>query len=682
MEDLKLYKYQEEVVERALQGENIIIWLPTGSGKTRAAVHVAQKHLENTPNAKVVLLVNTVHLVNQHYAREFEPHLGRKYAILPVSGDTDEKDYFGIATRDKHVVICTAQILYNAMINQDDAKHAELSDITLLIIDECHHTQKETVYNKIMRRYVEKKLRRDGRLPQILGLTASPGAGGARTLEKAVDHVLEICANLDSAIVSPVKQVTELKQTVLRPQKIYDIVEKRAEDPFGDHLKRMMQHIHEFMDPPPDFRPREFGTQEYEADVVELKKRGNRRLTQCAVHLREYNDALLINDTLRMIDAYRSLEEFYKLKYESAIDATDDFLLGLFIENRAELKEVALISRFENPKMAQLESTLLKQFGSGVPSKGIVFSKTRKSTHYLQDWVQGNPALQDAGVRSAVLTGAGNGSLMTQSQQKATIEDFRRNRVNLLISTSVAEEGLDIPECNLVVRYGLLTNEIAQLQAIGRARAKDSHYSVVAQQGGREVHRERINEYLEGLTREAVTEVQAMDRREFRLKLAEVQREALISSELKDKLIAEKKSRNAASNIRLLCQNCFTPVANANDIRVIDNTHHVNVSLKFKEHYKLGHLVTLPKKFEDWEPGCTIKCNHDNCNMDWGYEINYKKKALLPNLCIKKFVVETPDGRRPVKKWKNVPFTVKDFSAFVIYHCSLLKHFKQSCFCH
>lgn len=60
MSDFGLYTYQQEVVERALKGENIIIWLPTGGGKTRAAVYVAKKHLETTPNAKVMVLVNKV----------------------------------------------------------------------------------------------------------------------------------------------------------------------------------------------------------------------------------------------------------------------------------------------------------------------------------------------------------------------------------------------------------------------------------------------------------------------------------------------------------------------------------------------------------------------------------------------------------------------------------------------
>lgn len=71
MADFGLYAYQEEVVERALQGENIIIWLPTGGGKTRAAVYAAKRHLETTTNAKVVVLVNMVHRMHTTDWTEF-----------------------------------------------------------------------------------------------------------------------------------------------------------------------------------------------------------------------------------------------------------------------------------------------------------------------------------------------------------------------------------------------------------------------------------------------------------------------------------------------------------------------------------------------------------------------------------------------------------------------------------
>ncbi|XP_063328316.1 ATP-dependent RNA helicase DHX58-like isoform X3 [Pelmatolapia mariae] len=627
MADFGLYTYQQEVVERALKRENVIIWLPTGGGKTRAAVYVAKKHLETTPNAKVMVLVNKVHLVDQHYNKEFDPKLGLHYAVRKVSGESDEKDFFGLVVQESDVVICTAQILYNALINKEEARHVELSDITLLIIDECHHTHKEEAYNKVMRLYVEKKLKGEKPLPQILGLTASPGTGGAKTLDKAVEHVLE--------------------------------------DPFGDHLISMMNIIHSRMNLPPDFRLKECGTQEYEADVVNLEQRGvqekNRLLAQCALHLRQYNDALLINDTLRMIDAYRSLEEYYSKKRTNPIDGTDTFLLGLFEENQVELKNLAMDSRFENPKMDELQSTLLEQFGSGVPARAIIFTKTRKSTHYLKDWVLKNRALQEAGIKADILIGAGNGiTYMTQNEQAETIENFRMGSLNLLISTSVAEEGLDIPECNLVVRYGLLTNEIAQQQAKGRARAKNSQYAVVAQAGGHEDCRERINESLEELTGQAIDRVQTMTCQDFCTKITQLREMVVTCTKIEQRRQAEKRSRNTASSIQLLCRNCFTPVASGSDIKLVENMY-VNVNPAFKKHYTFGDQLTLERSFKDWEPMHTISC--EICNQKWGNEIKYKKCAILPNLAIKNFVLESPGQERlPVKKWKDVPFTVEDFN--------------------
>jgi len=63
---------------------------------------------------------------------------------------------------------------------------------------------------------------------------------------------------------------------------------------------------------------------------------------------------------------------------------------------------------------------------------------------------------------------------MTQAMQKDVMSRFREGRANLLIATSIAEEGLDVPECNIVIRYQYASNEIAKEQTEGRARAQNS----------------------------------------------------------------------------------------------------------------------------------------------------------------------------------------------------------------
>lgn len=103
--------------------------------------------------------------------------------------------------------------------------------------------------------YVEKKLNGERALPQVLGLTASLGAGGEKILERAVKYVLQvrdcpsynrigcgflppphphhlhppqICANLDSDIVSTKNYLPELEERVPKPVKTFDIVDERS----------------------------------------------------------------------------------------------------------------------------------------------------------------------------------------------------------------------------------------------------------------------------------------------------------------------------------------------------------------------------------------------------------------------------------------------------------------------
>jgi len=56
---------------------------------------------------------------------------------------------------------------------------------------------------------------------------------------------------------------------------------------------------------------------------------------------------------------------------------------------------------------------------------------------------------------------------MTKNDQDNILKYFRDGKHKLIIATSVAEEGLDIQKCNLVIRYDHVTNEIAMVQARG-----------------------------------------------------------------------------------------------------------------------------------------------------------------------------------------------------------------------
>ena len=65
--------------------------------------------------------------MEQHYTKEFVPFLGKRYKLVQVSGDSEEKDFFSAVLEDSDLVICTAQILENALAHPEEERHVELS---------------------------------------------------------------------------------------------------------------------------------------------------------------------------------------------------------------------------------------------------------------------------------------------------------------------------------------------------------------------------------------------------------------------------------------------------------------------------------------------------------------------------------------------------------------------------
>ncbi|XP_030663986.1 probable ATP-dependent RNA helicase DHX58 isoform X3 [Nomascus leucogenys] len=541
---MELRPYQREVIMPALEGKNIIIWLPTGAGKTRAAAYVAKRHLETVDGAKVVVLVNRVHLVTQH-GEEFRRMLDGRWTMTTLSGDMGPRAGFGHLARCHDLLICTAELLQMALTSPEEEEHVELTAFSLIVVDECHHTHKDTVYNVIMSQYLELKFQRAQPLPQVLGLTASPGTGGASKLNGAINHILQLCANLDTwCIMSPQNYCPQLQEHSQQPCKQYNLCHRRSQDPFGDLLKKLMDQIHDHLEMPE--LSRNFGTQMYEQQVVKLSEAGERgspsggvedvgvvRGGACrgrdlwggaclggglrggayplqgrsrverpygagqgaglwaaqtlrplpsaalaglqeqrvyALHLRRYNDALLIHDTVRAVDALAALQDFYHREHvtKTQILCAERRLLALFDDHKNVLAHLATHGP-ENPKLEMLEKILQRQFRSSDSPRGIIFTRTRQSTHSLLLWLQQQPGLKTLDIRAQLLIGAGNSSQsthMTQRDQQEVIWKFRNGTLNLLVATSVAEEGLDIPHCNVVVRYGLLTNEISMVQQL------------------------------------------------------------------------------------------------------------------------------------------------------------------------------------------------------------------------
>ncbi|XP_005393366.1 PREDICTED: interferon-induced helicase C domain-containing protein 1 [Chinchilla lanigera] len=717
--ELKLRSYQMEVAQPAVEGKNVIICLPTGSGKTRVAVYITKDHLDKKKQAsepgKVIVLVNKVMLVEQLFDKEFKPFLKKWYRVTGLSGDTQLKISFPEVVKSYDVIISTAQILENSLLNSESGEDAgvQLSDFSLVIIDECHHTNKEAVYNNIMRRYLKqmlknKRLKKENKpvipLPQILGLTASPGVGSATNQAKAVEHILKICANLDASTIKTVKDYyDQLKEQIKEPCKKFVIADDTREDLFKDKLLEIMSSIQTYCQLS---SMSEFGTQNYEQWTIQMEKKaareGDRKVRVCAEHLRKYNEALQINDTIRMIDAYNHLETFYhdeRAKKSAALqddsdengsdddcdaardqddvkrlekqDETDKFLMTLFFGNKKKLKKLADNPEHENEKLTKLRNTILEQYTrTEKPTRGIIFTKTRQSAYALSQWITENEKFAEVGVKAHHLIGAGHSSEfkpMTQNEQKEVISKFRTGKINLLIATTVAEEGLDIKECNIIIRYSLVTNEIAMVQARGRARAEESTYVLVAHSGSGVVERETVNDFREKMMYKAIHHVQNMNPEEYAQKILVFQMQSIMEKKMKIKRNIVKHYKNNPSSITFLCKNCHKLACSGDNIHVIEGMHHVNMTKEFKQLYTVRGNKALQSKFADYQTNGEIICK---CGQAWGTMMVHKGLDF-PCLKIKNFVVVFKDNspKKQYKKWVELPiaFPALDYSEYCYF---------------
>uniref|UniRef100_A0A8C9SXT8 RNA helicase n=1 Tax=Scleropages formosus TaxID=113540 RepID=A0A8C9SXT8_SCLFO len=691
--DIVLRPYQVDVARSALEGKNIIICLPTGSGKTRVAVYITKEHLDRCRRegkpGKVVVLVNKVPLVEQHYSTEFGKYLKCRYRVERVSGNSQLKISFSDVVRKNDIIICTAQILENSLAR---AKSGEdegvcLSEFSLVVIDECHHTQKGGVYNHIMFRYLKQKHKNARRIkeqndpipiPQILGLTASPGVGGANNQKKAEEHILKICANLDAFGI----MTGCLGEHKKDPYKKIASAEERKEDPFGDVIKRIMNAIHVHAGLDPLCNP---GTQNYEQWVVQKEqnaaKEENQKVRVCAQHLRQYNEALHQSNTIRMSDAFRFLKKYYneekrkkaapeEEEEEEAIGVTETerFLFQLFKDNKAELQRLAEHPEYENKTLSTLRSVILQEFTGRDEARGIIFTRTRLSAIALSQWIQENKKFEEAGVRGSHLIGAGDQSVvkpMTSNEQKEVLRKFRTGEINLLIATTVAEEGLDIKECNIVIRYGLVTNEIAMIQARGRGRAEDSSYTLVELEGSGVAERESVNEYREKMMSKAIQKVQNLERAEYEKKIKEFQFQTIFEEEIRNKKKKQKvMQKEDPGKVKFSCRRCNTQVCSGNDIQIMVSSNLLVMTTSnfiYRKLFIVRQNTTLQERSLDYEANDVIACK--KCGNKWGNMMRHRG-IDCPCLSVKNFVVTIDTKKKTYNKWNElaIRFPVFDYS--------------------
>ncbi|MBS3119548.1 Hef nuclease, partial [Candidatus Woesearchaeota archaeon] len=143
-----------------------------------------------------------------------------------------------------------------------------------------------------------------------------------------------------------------------------------------------------------------------------------------------------------------------------------------------------LDKKVEHPKIEEIKKIVRKEVSSNPNAKVIVFNQYRDSASQMLEELNNIP-----GIRAAIFVGQmkkGETGL-SQKEQKAVLDRFRQGEINVLVSTSVGEEGLDVPAVDLVVFYEPIPSAIRTIQRRGRtARQKEGRVVVLVTKGTRD----------------------------------------------------------------------------------------------------------------------------------------------------------------------------------------------------
>lgn len=490
-------EYQQKIFETC-KGKNCLVVLPTGIGKTLVALMLSIHRLKQFPESKVLFLAPTRPLAEQHFSY-FQKHLPELFAELTLfTGKISAKKRKKL-WENSEVIFSTPQCVDNDLKNN----LYDLKEISLLIEDECHRCLKNYAYT-----YIAEKYKEQAENPKILGLTASPGAD-KKTIKKIASNLgveaIEVRTR-ESDDVSP--YIQELKFEIIK----LDFPSELEE------IKKTLKDLHdkkigELKNRKLLFQPAtKKNILELQRKIMTMISTGNRNFnvlagaSACAQVIKlQYCLELLETQTLASLQRY--MQDIFKQAEQNKSKAVKQLIKQPSF-NQAYIKTTELIARkIENPKLNKLKE-LVKNEMQGKIKKIIVFSQYRETIVKICKTLN-----ELSGINARVFVGQlkkGETGL-SQKEQREMIKDFSLGKINVLVSSSVGEEGLDIPEVSAVIFYEPIPSGIRQIQRRGRtARLKPGKLLVLMNQKTRDetyywaaFHKEKkMHKALDGLKKE------------------------------------------------------------------------------------------------------------------------------------------------------------------------------------
>ncbi len=431
--------YQNSILETA-KNSNTLVILPTGLGKTKIAILLAINELNKNPNSKVLITAPTKPLASQ-LCEEFKRNTNIENISLLTGSTKPEKrkEIWNNST----IIAATPQTIAKDIENN----RLNLNNVSLFIADECHRSRMRYASTIIAKDYKNK----------VLALTASPG----NTKEK----IEEICKNLN---ISNIEIRTEQDEDVQEHIQKKDTENVLVELP--EELIVLQKLLKEAKN----------------EKMLDLKKVGFTK----PLYLVSKKDLILLQNRFRAEISKKSFVAFYGislvsqiLKLDHAIDLletqglnqlkeyfeklkTETAKASKIILNNEKIKTVIekteeLSKTIKHPKIHKLKEIISNELINDPNIKIIVFANFRNTVHEIVNELK---SVENA--KPISLVGQKEG--VTQKHQIQTLNDFEANVYNILIGTSILEEGIHAPAVKLAIFYDAVPSEIRNIQRRGR----------------------------------------------------------------------------------------------------------------------------------------------------------------------------------------------------------------------
>ncbi|WP_400207540.1 helicase-related protein [Candidatus Methanomassiliicoccus intestinalis] len=467
-ETIQFRSYQRYLADSCLSASTLVV-LPTGMGKTVVALMVAAEVMERK-GGKVLFLAPTKPLVEQHSDFMEKSILCR--AITTLTGEImpEERE---LLWNSSDVIVSTPQVIANDLKQE----RISLENVSLIIFDEAHRAVGNYSYVLIAEEYAKIS---NG---LVLGMTASPGSNAAK--------IMEVCNNLN---IERIEIKTELDKDVS------DFVHENYVDWIVVDLPKAIQEIANVLRTLYDRYIAELkltglmtpGRPATMSHLLDVQKEVQARLNSGEKNRKLYNAlsvqarAVKVNHAIELIETQgvTPLSSYLKKIKEDAEDSKGSKASKAIVTSQEFeiVMEMVANAKMEHPKISRIMGVVSQQLNSRPESKVLVFTQYRDTCDMVVDYLS-----KIEGVRVSKLIGqSGRGSEkgLKQKEQLGVLQRFRDDEINVLVATSVGEEGLDVANTDLVVFYEPVPSEIRSIQRRGRTgRNRDGKVVVLMTAG-------------------------------------------------------------------------------------------------------------------------------------------------------------------------------------------------------